>query len=71
MPFMMSQQYMMNSMSPVGQMPISAPMSYMPGMMMPIWVTCPFCYHCYMYPPIAPGSGPAPGAANPILNLQQ
>lgn len=55
--------YMMNPMmSPTGQMPIPAPMSCMPGMMMPIWVTCPFCYHCYMYPPVAPGSGPAPGA---------
>ena len=47
--------YMMNPnpLSPVGQMPM-APMSVMPGMMMPIWVTCPFCYHCYMYPPVAP-----------------
>lgn len=63
--------YMMNPMSPVagGQMPIPAPMSCMPGMMMPIWVTCPFCYHCYMYPPVAPGSGPAPGAT--IQQTQQ
>lgn len=52
--------YMMNpSMSPTQMGP---PMSMMPGMMMPIWVTCPFCYHCYIYPPVAPGSGPAPGA---------
>lgn len=44
-----------NPMSPVGQMP---PMSMMPGMMMPVWVTCPFCYHCYMYPPVVPAGVP-------------
>jgi hypothetical protein len=51
-----SPQYMMNHpMSPVGHMPMSMPpMSAMPGMMMPVWVTCPFCYHCYMYPPVVP-----------------
>lgn len=57
-PYAQMAPYMMNPMSP----PPVAPMSMMPGMMMPIWVTCPFCYHCYMYPPVAPGAGPAPGA---------
>jgi hypothetical protein len=61
-PYGAQMPYMMNPMSPVGHMPMM-PMSMMPGMMMPIWVTCPFCYHCYMYPPIAPGAGPAPGVS--------
>ena len=62
--------YMMphNPMSP-GQMPMPGMMNCMPGMMMPIWVTCPFCYHCYMYPPIVPGAGPAPGATTLPQNM--
>ena len=66
-PYMMAH----HPMSPVGQMPMPVPMSCMPGMMMPIWVTCPFCYHCYMYPPVAPGTGPAPGAATLPSNQNQ
>lgn len=58
--------YMMNQMHSPQQM--GAPMNMMPGMMMPIWVACPFCHHCYMYPPVAPGSGPAPGAATASAN---
>lgn len=65
MPYMMMPAAMNSMQSPTMA---AAPMSMMPGMMMPIWVTCPFCYHCYMYPPVAPGSGPAPGASTASNN---